>query len=405
MLASVAAPVRAGETGTTDVEAVRATVTETYNLKIGLLSNLKTGTDNPAKVEAYAAGIAELTSLLTGSVATEPTVDGLWALKDQAYAIYGETVSIADKAGMTDAEVLAAAKAKVAGKIDYKIKLLTDWIEGCELVQPRLIVDQGVAQLNALRSELDAVTTPDAAWAIKDRVYDIYGSTMSRAEKAKDAEEKGETPDDGSQDKEDAKTPAQIAAEELAQARRTTLTLIVRKTAILTAAADAAKIPTVVEVFEDAAKAVSELEADARAAGTVRSLKELRERVMEIYEGARDDSSAFKVDNAQEGDMDDVGRAIEEHLLDVGAYVTNIVDRAEAGAQESPETYAALVAAKKAVLKASDAVAKVIESGSRLDDRWEDLRDALQDFRRAVIRHYVATSDGPMFIGGFHVAG
>jgi hypothetical protein len=407
MLASVAAPVRAGETGSTDVEAVRATVTETYNYKIGLLTDLKAGTDNPAKVDAYAGGIAELTALLTGSVATEPTIDGLWALKEQAYAIYEETVNIAKNAGMTDAEVLAATKTTVTDKIDYKIQLLTDWIEGCELVQPRIIVERGIAQLNALRPELDAVTTPDAAWAIKDVVYDIYESTMSQAEKAKVAEEKGagEKTDDGSKDEEVEKTPAQIAAEKLAQARSTTLTLIARKTAILSTAADAAKIPTVVELFENAAQAVADLEAEARAAKTVKSLEEIRERVMEIYEGVMDDSSAIKVDEPQEGDMDDAGRAIEEHLAGVKAYVMNLVDRAEAGAQESPETFAALVTAKKDVLRAADAVAKVIESGSRLDDRWEDLRDALRDFRRAVIRHYVATSDGPMFIGGFYVAG
>lgn len=402
-LTSIAAPVRAGTSESTDIEGVRATVTNTYNYKIGLLTDLKAGTDNPEKIAVYAAGIAELTALLDGSVATEATIDGLWALKERAYAIYGETVNAAKNAGMTDAEILQAAKAKVAGKIDYKIKLLTDWIAKCDLTEAQAIVAAGIAQLNALRPELETVTTPDAAWAIKDRVYAIYGATKSEAEKVKAAN------DEACDDKKvDEKTDAEKAAEALAQARRTTLTLIARKTAIFNAAAAAAKVPAVIDVFENAATAVADLEADARAAKTIKDLKAIRSRVMDIYEAAKEDAAAVTRHEPGEGeseDVDDAGRAIEEHLDGVRAYVMNIVDRAEASAEESPETYANLLAAKKQVLAAADAVQAVVESGKRLDDRWEDLRDALTGFRQAVIRHYIATNDGPMFLGGFHIAG
>ncbi len=402
-LTSVAAPVRAGTSESQDIDSVRATVTDTYNYKIGLLTDLKAGTDNPEKLAIYAAGIAELTALRDGSVATEATVDGLWALKERAYAIYGETANAAKNAGMTDAEILHAAKVKVASKIDYKIKLLTDWIADCDLAAAQAIVAAGIAQLNALRPELEAVTTPDAAWAIKDRVYAIYGSTKTDAENVKKANE--EECDDK---KGDDKTDAEKAAEALAQARRTTLTLIERKTAIFNAAAAAAKIPAVVEVFESAAKAVADLEPAARSARTIKDLKAIREQVMDIYEAAKDDAAAITNHEPGEGnseEVDDAGRAIEEHLDGVESYVMNIVDRAEASAEESPETYASLVEAKKQVLTAADAVQRVVESGKRLDDKWEDLRDALTNFRRAVIRHYIATSDGPMFVGGFHIAG
>lgn len=402
-LTSVASPVRAGTTEDQTIDSVRATVVDTYNYKIGLLSDLKAGTENPEKIAVYADGIAQLTTLLAGSVATEATIDGLWALKDQAHAIYGQTVSAAKNAGMTDAEILAAAKAKVAGKIDYKIKLLTEWIADCDLAAAQAIVAAGIAQLNALRPELEVVTTPDAAWAIKDRVYAIYGATKSEAEKVKAANE-----EDCDDEKVDEKTDAEKAAEALAQARRTTLTLIERKTAIFDAAAAAAKIPAVVEVFENAATAVADLEPGARSARNIKALKAIRAQVMDIYEAAKKDAAAITNHEPGEGDsdeVDDAGRAIDEHLDGVRAYVMNIVDRAQASSEESPETYASLLEAKKQVLAAADAVQAVVESGKRLDDRWEDLRDALTEFRQAVIQHYIATSDGPMFLGGFHIAG
>ena len=408
MLVSVVTPASAGTTGGQDLEGVRATVTDTYTYKIGLLTDLKAGTENPEKIAIYDGGIASLTSLLNGSVATEATIDGLWALKEQAHSIYGQTANAAKNAGMTEAEILAAATAKVAGKIDYKIKLLTDWIAGCDLPAAQAIVAEGIARLNALRPELEAVTTPDAAWAIKDRVYAIYGSTKSEAEGVKAANDEDCDKDSDAKDKEDEPTAAEKAAAKLDQARRTTLTLIERKTAILTAAGNAAKVPVIIDIFESAASAVSDLEADARSAKTIKSLSEIREQVMEIYQGAKEDVSALRADapGKDEGEEgDDARHAIERHLNDVRSYVTNIADRAEAGAQESPKTYAELLNATAKVLKAADAVQAVIESGKRLDDRWEDLRDALSDFRRAVIRHYVASSDGPMFIGGFHIAG
>ncbi len=402
-LTSVAAPVRAGTSESQNIDSVRATVTDTYNYKIGLLTDLKAGTDNPEKIAIYAAGIAELTALRDGSVATEATVEGLWALKERAYAIYGETVNAAKNAGMTDAEILQAAKAKVASKIDYKIKLLTEWIAECDLAAAQAIVAAGIAQLNALRPELEGVTTPDAAWAIKDRVYAIYGSTKSDAEKVKAANE-----EDCDDKKVDDKTDAEKAAEALAQARRTTLRLIERKVAIFNTAAAAAKVPAVVEVFENAATAVADLEPAARSAKTIKELKAIREQVMDIYEAAKEDAAAITNHEPSEDgsdEVDDAGRAIEEHLDGVRSYVMNIVDRTEASAEESPETYASLLEAKKQVLTAADAVQRVVESGKRLDDKWEDLRDALTNFRRAVIRHYIATSDGPMFVGGFHIAG
>ena len=76
-----------------DIESVRASVTETYNYKIGLLTERKNGTDNPEVQAIYAEGINELTGLLNSRVATETSIDELWGLKDRAHGIYGETVA------------------------------------------------------------------------------------------------------------------------------------------------------------------------------------------------------------------------------------------------------------------------------------------------------------------------
>ena len=62
-------------------------------------------------------------------------------------------------------------------------------------------------------------------------------------------------------------------------------------------------------------------------------------------------------------------------------------------AEESPETYAALVAAEKNVIARAEQVREVAESGSRLRDRWEALDDALRDYRRALVRHYIALGE------------
>ncbi len=406
-MTSVAAPARAGATGTEDLETVRATVADTYTYKIGLLTDLRAGTDNPDKIAIYTTGIDMLAGILDTQVATETSVDALWSLKSKAYAIYEKTVKDAKNAGMTPEEILAAAKAKVLAKIDYKIKLIEEWGAECDLAEVRSIVADATGRLAALRPEVEAASTPDAAWAIKDRVYEIYGATKTKIDKAKAAAGEDCSKDDG---KKDEKSKEELAAEKLAKARRSTLTLIARKTAILDAAAEAAKLPAVVEIFENAAAAVADLEDDARSARTTRELAEIRDQVMEIYGEAKDAVSALRTgktedDGEASDDMDDAGDTIVGHLAEIEAYVVNIVARAEGTAQESPETYADLLAAKKSVLRAIDSVQSVVDSGKDLDDRWEALRDALRDFRRAVIRHYIATNDGPAFVGGFHIAG
>ncbi|MFV1970445.1 MAG: hypothetical protein ACC683_05485 [Acidimicrobiia bacterium] len=376
-----------------DLESVRATVTAKYNEKIGLLAEKMAATDNLDKQAIYAAGIAELTGLRDTSVATEDSIDALWALKERAYGIYNETINAAKYAGMTDAEILAAAKNKATNTITYKIDLLNKWTKECKDESLRVIIAGGVAQLNALYPEVEAADTPDAAYAVKDRAYAIYRETVKQAEEAK-----AEGDCDGLTDEEKA-------AKELKNARWSTLSLIERKTAILAATAEAAVNPTVSEIYASAAEEVAGLEGAARSAKSIKALKEINETVMDIYRAARDAVADLRGDGDADDDDKDPARTLEAHLGKVAANVEYLTEIASATADDNADTYAAVVAAKDDVLEAIADVLEVAESGKKLDGRWNDLSYALKNFKRAFFAHYFALADGPSRFGKLHIPG
>ena len=379
--------------GGDDIEAVRSEVAGTFTYKIGLLTDLKSQTDNADRKAVYQAGIGELTGVRDGAVASADDIDALWALKDRAHAIYGETKAAADQVGTTPAEELERAKAKATSTIEYKMKLLRDWIEGCDDAEARRIVSSGLAQLEGLFAKVATAGTADAAYALKDQAHQIYHTTMDAAEAAKGDEPKAEDPPK-------EKTKAEKAAEELAAQRRTTLNLIARKTAILASAASAAKVPAVVGVYTDAAAAVEALTAEAKTASSVGALKGLEKTALGIYEAAKAEAMAIR-----EGSEDDapVG-TIGGYLDSIINYVSSTTRAAERTYDQSPDTFDELTDAKKAVMASVDAVRSVADSGNRLDDRWDDLNGALRDFRRAVLRHYIALGE-PMMIAGLQIPG
>jgi hypothetical protein len=380
----------AGEGGD-DIETVRASVTETYNYKIGLLTERKNGTDNPEVQAICAEGINELTELLSSRVATETSIDELWGLKERAHGIYAETVARADQAGMTDEERLAKAKNAARETVEYKIGLLTKWIEGCDNPRAREIAADGIAQLRGLFAEIDSAETADAAYALKDKAHVIYHSTIDKAEAAKEGEE--------------TRTEEEKAAKELQNARWSTLSLIERKTAILKAAAEAADNGAISEIFAAAAEEVAGLETAARKVESVKALKGINEQVMAIYYEARDAVAEFRGKGEADDHDKDPARDIEAHLGGIAGYVDYLTEIASATAEESPDTYAAVVAANEKVHKAINAVIDVAESGKKLDTRWQDLADSLKSFKRAFVAHYVSLADGPVCFGGLHVPG
>ena len=389
--------VPAGATsGGDDIEEVRAAVLETFNYKISLLANRKAETSNEDRKAVYQGGIDELTSLRDGRVLTEDSIDELWALKDQAHAIYHETLNAAEQVGMTPAEELEKAKQKARDTIAYKITLLEKWIEGCDDAEARSIVAGGINQLEALYGDVENAETPDEAYAVKNRAHEIYHATIDRAEKAKGDDDTDEEEDD----EKDEKTEAEKAAEALAKARRATLSLIERKAAILTSTAAAARIPAVEDVFAAAAEAVLALEDDARAAKSTTALKEIDEQVMAIYEQAKADAEAIRVEYEGDEELD----TLTEYLDQLARSTKETVNAAERTADDSPETYEALVDAKDEVLAAIDNVREVADSGTRLGDRWDRMELALRGFRQALIRHYIALGE-PMNLEGLNIPG
>lgn len=377
-----------------DLEDVRATVLETYNYKIGLLTNLKAETEDGDRKAVYQAGINELTTLRDTRVATEDNIDELWALKERAHAIYQETVNTAAEVGVTPEEELARAKQKARDTVAYKIRLLEEWIEGCDNPDARAIVAAGVKELEGLFAKIDAATNPDEAYALKDKAHAIYHSTIDRAEEAKGDAPKDEEP------KEEEKSEAEKAAEALAAARRSTLSLIERKAAILRSTASAAMIPAVVEIYESAAEEVAALTDDAKNAKSVSDLKKINERVMAIYEEAKAEAADVRDDDEGTEPLE----TVTTYLDRIVTYVVSTTEAAAATADTSPGTYEALVEAKQDVLSQVERVRDVAESGNRLGDRWEALEDALRDYRRALITHYIALGE-PALIRGIQIPG
>ena|GEM_PF-3255736 len=377
-----------------DVEDVRAAVVETYQYKISLLNNLKSETDNGDRKAVYQGGIGELTELLNGRVQSEENVEELWALKDTAHSIYHETVEAAEQVGSTPAEELAKAKDKASGTVSYKINLLEKWIEGCDDPEARSIVAGGIADLEALFPKIENAETPDAAYALKDKAHSIYHSTIDRAEKAKGDEPKEEP-------KEEEKTEEEQAAEALAKARRSTLNLIERKTAILASKAAAEMIPAAVEVFAAAAEEVDGLRDEAKAARSVAALKDIDSQVMAIYEEAK--AEAARIHEVHEGPEQEKD-TVSTYLDRITGYVDDTTVVAAETEEKSPETFAALVEAKQDVIAKAERVREVADSGSQLRDRWADLDEALRDYRRALVRHYIALGE-PMNLGGLQIPG
>lgn len=377
-----------------DLEEVRAAVVETYQYKISLLNNLKSETDNGDRKAVYQEGVNELTGLLNGRVQTENDIEELWALKDRAHAIYHETVAAAEQVGSTPAEELAKAQDKATNTVSYKVKLLEDWIEGCDDPEARSIVAAGIAALKALYPKIENAESADAAYALKDEAHSIYHSTIDRAEKAKGDEPKDEP-------KEEEKTEEEKAAEALAKARRSTLSLIERKAAVLGSKAEAEMIPAAVEIYTVAAGEVEDLTDDAKSAKSVNALKEIDAKVMAIYNEAK--AAAAAIHEAYE-DPEKEEDTVSSYLDRINSYVDATTVAAGESAEKSPETYAALVAAKKDVVAKAEQVREVAESGNRLRERWEALDVALRDYRRALVRHYIALGE-PMNLEGLQIPG
>lgn len=398
VLATMAvAPADATDGGAEDIESLRADVIGTFDYKIGLLTDRKSETDNPDRVAVYDGGIEELASVRDAQVPAATTVDELWALDDLAHSIYHETVAAAEAVPPTPEEELATAKELASSTIATKITKLRQWAEGCDDPNVQAIVASGLAELEALYPLVDAAQTADDAYAIKRRAKDIYHQTIDAAENAKADPEEQEPVEE--EPKPAEKTPEQKAAEALARARASTLGLIDDKIAVLRAAAEAELVPAIVKVYENAADDIDGYRDDVEAAQSKNELADIEAQVLGIYDAAKE--AAMSIRNSEGGDPTET---LNDYLERVASYVTTTTQIAERTQDESPDTFADLVAARDEVLRRVDRVADVIDSGDALGDRWEQLNEALRDFRLALIRHYIALGE-PITINGIQIPG
>ncbi len=386
--AMVYAPSRAEATD--DIETVRATVTEYYNAKISLIASYKAETANEDAKAIYAQGIAELTSIRDTTVASAETVDALWELKSRATAIYSETVAAAE-AIQGSGDPLADAKQDANGVIEYKIHKLRSWIEGCDDEDVIEIVESGVARLRDLFDAVAAAETVDAVRGIIDQAHAIYRETMERAEAAKNGA-------DEPQPKEE--TEAERRARELRSFRNSVVELAEHKAAILDAAADAARIQAVIDIFETAADTVHGLGEDAEGAATIGELQELKAAILETYEGAKEAAAEVRDDDKTDSPQD----AIEKYLEQVVRFVNGTTDAAAEAGPELEDTLAALFEARDAVIDAVEAVHLASASGAGLPGLWDDLSAARSVFRRALVNHYIALGE-PMVVAGILIPG
>ncbi len=393
-LGSMVAPAGAttSDDGSDNLETVRAQTINTIDYKIGLLTDLKNGTANADRKAVYDDGIAELRALRE-QAAIEDSVDALRAMDARAHDIYYETKARAAAVGQTEEEKVAEARKAALDTINYKLSFFSDALVKAENPDHKRIYEGAVASLRELQAAAETTTSVHHLLELKARAHEIYDATK------RTIAETGES-DKVDPPKDEAKTEAEQAAEAVANARRSTLRLIEYKVSIFTHAAEAAKNPTVAGVYVEAAAAVFALTDDAKAAKTTKALRSIDAQVMAIYEATKQAIT----DGHDQPDWQP-SESLIAHVQALGSVIERLVGVAEATADLSPDTAKAVAKAGANVAREIEGVEKAAETGNRLDVLWEDLRQATNEFRRALAAHVVAITDAPDCINGWHLPG
>jgi hypothetical protein len=279
--------------------------------------------------------------------------------------------------------------------INYKLGMFREAKEKTVNPTHKGIYADAVGQLEALKAAAEASNDVAQLKELKSQAHGIYDATNAKIGES-DGGEKG---DEGKQE-EPAKTEAEEAAEALAKAKRSTLSLIEHKISIFTHGAEAAKNPAVAGIYEDAAARVAELTDDAKAATKIGELKDIDAKVMEIYE-----STKAAVAESHPKPNWQPSEAIKSYLDNIDGAVTHLVRVVKSEADKSPETAAAVVKAGAAGEAKTDAVRAVCESGNKLDRKWADLEEAVHAFRKALQAHTVAMTGGPAYVNGWQLPG
>lgn len=394
VLGTLVAPAAAtsDDGGSDDLATVRAQTLNTIDYKIGLLTDLKNGTDNDDRKGFYDKGITRLRDLRT-SAESSTDIEDLRAMDAQAHTIYYETKAEAAAVGQTEEEKVAEARKAALDTINYKLGYFRDAKAKTDISAHQEIYSRAIGELEKLKAAAETNSDIEQLNTFKAEAHKIYDAAKRAIAESGDTV-KEEPP------KVEKKTEAEKAAEALTNARRATLRLIEYKTSIFTHAAEAAKNPTVAGAYLDAAAAVAALTDDAKAAKTIGALRTIDTRVMEIYE-------ATKQVVAEAHDRPDwqPSESMVAYVQALGSTVDRLVGVAEATADQSPETAQAVVKAGAKVATAIEGVAEAAATGKRLDDRWSDLQESVHVFRKAFAAHVVAITGAPACVNGWHLPG
>lgn len=396
---SLAAPAAAtsDESGSGDLETVRAQTLNTIDYKIGLLSSLKGETDNADRKQVYDDGIARLRDL-RGSAEASSSIEDLRVMDAQAHTIYHETKNRAASVGQSEEEKISEARKAALDTINYKLGYFRDAKTKTDNPAHQKIYGGAIAGLETLKAAAEASGDVEQLKALKSEAHKIYDATKRAI--AESGETLKEDPPKKDPPKKDVKTEAEKAAEALAATRRSTLRLVEYKVSIFTHAAETAKNPAVAGLYVEAAASVFALTDDAKAAKSIQALRSIDAQVMEIYEATKQ-----AVADTHDQPEWQPSESVVKYVQALGAAIDRLVEAAEATADEGPETARAVAKAGAAVASAIGGVEKAAETGKRLDDRWDDLKTSLYEFRKALAAHLIATTGAPTCINGWHLPG
>ncbi|MCL1693039.1 MAG: hypothetical protein M3096_05090 [Actinomycetia bacterium] len=397
VLGSLVAPAAATDEGGDDLETVRAKTIGTIDYKIGLLSDLKNGTENADRRDVYDEGIAELQAL-SGRAETETSIDELRAMDARAHDIYYETKARAATVGQTAEEKVAEARKAALDTITYKLGYFRDAKAKTDNPAHQEIYSGAIRELEKLRAAAEASSEVEHLYELKAQAHKIYDATKRAIAESGDTVKEDPPKEDPPNVVE--KTEAEKAAEALAQARRSTLRLIEYKVSIFTHAAETAKNPAVAGLYAEAAAAVFALADDAKAAKTIKALRSIDAQVMEIYEATKQ-----AVADGHEQPNWQPSESVVAHVRALGSVIDRLVGVVEETADQSPETARAVAKAGAGVASAIEGVEKAAETGKQLDSRWGDLKASVHEFRKAFAAHVLAITGAPDCVNGWHLPG
>jgi len=393
ILGSLAAPAAATEGGGDDVDSVRAQTLNTIDYKTGLLTDLKNGTENADRKAEYDTGIAQLASLRGDAVGSD-NIDALRSMDAQAHEIYYATKARAAAVGQTDAEKVAEMRKAALETINYKLSIFREAKGKTDNAAHREIYAAAIGDLEALKAAAEKSDDIGALEEMKSQAHKIYDRTKAQiAEKGGDEGDKKEEVEEPKE-----KTKAEIEAEALAKAKRSTLRLIEHKLSIFTHAAEAAKNRVVAAVYADAAEQIAGLVDDAKEAGTVGALREIDEKIMKIY----DDTKAAVSESHGKPEWQP-SEAMIAHVAGISGVIDRLDEFVKSTADDSPNTAKAIAKAADKVRAEIKDVQAAAETGNKLDGSWSDLKKAIHTYRKALAEHVVAVTGGPGCVNGWHL--